>query len=135
MTGNSGDRDRWSAGGVAWNGFYPDGLHGVAGFGRDACCSACPATAASCIVNSRLADYPPPSDGQLCPGLDRQKCLPMMNPPKRGRMMAKAPEKTRKKVKAEAGKGLKNPKSLSSKQVQSLAGSACTAATAIPTAR
>lgn len=38
--------------------------------------------------------------------------------------MAKAPEKTSKEVKSEAGKGLAKPSSLSKKQVQSLAGSA-----------
>ena len=37
--------------------------------------------------------------------------------------MAKPPEKTSKTVKAEAGKGLAKPASLTKKQVQSLAGS------------
>jgi hypothetical protein len=44
--------------------------------------------------------------------------------PQRGHIMAKAPEKTNKKVKAEAGKGLTKPGGLTKKQVQSLAGSA-----------
>jgi hypothetical protein len=47
----------------------------------------------------------------------------MMNHHNGGPIMAKAPEKTGSKVKAEAGKGLSKPGSLTKKQVQSLAGS------------